>query len=327
MGRFFSKVVLVVCLFVFGGISAYAMTGNPVFVLNFTTSLWRDGGGGHGGSEKKLDLLVGSQCHYYNYDPQSPGAIANGDLAGYVDVGCADKGLPFGTWKESDLNCRNKFFNFSDIKPGDRGEDTISLKVSNDDGCGQMIFKSIKDSGNVCNEPEVQANDPDCRNKTPGSREMKGELGAAMKFSLWLDQGRTPGFQGKNDQGEGDNVFNENDVLLSDWKSINKFSNVNEIRKHLRQARNAFFDVCKKADADGDGKKTKNNVCAGLSSDGRMIKDVVYYYGLAWRLPPETGNEVQTDGLGFDLSFSVKSNASCSACSGDSRECERRCGD
>lgn len=339
-------IIASVSLLAIGSISVYAYGGNPFPNFFGNNDNDRDDNGnnernngnnrqednkndknGNGDNRSGLNLKIDSQCHYYNYDPENSRAISGTSLDGYVDVGCLANGKQFGTWKETDLNCQNKFFNFKDIKPGDQGEDTISLHVSGDDGCGQIALKNLSSNGNACNEPETHSNDPDCRNKAPGTKENNGELDDTLQFSLWLDQGRTPGFQGKSDVGEGDNLFNEKDLMISDWQSINQFSKIEEIRKHLRLARNAFFDVCKKADPDGDGKKTKNGVCNGLPSDGRLLKDVVYYYGLAWRLPAATGNEVQTDGLGFDLSFTVKSNGSCTSCSGDSHECDRKCKD
>lgn len=281
--------------------------------------------GAHNDS-KKIDLKIDSQCHYYNYDPSNANAISEGELSGLVDVGCFFNGKSFGTWSETDLG-REKFFNFSDLKPGDRGEDTISLHATGGDGCGQIIFRNIKESGNECNEPETQSADPDCKNKAPGKKEMKGELREALEFSMWLDQGQTPGFQGTGDSGEGDNIFNEKDVLLFSWKNINKCPSVQQIRKHLRQARKLSFSECQVADPDGDGKNTKNGVCQGLPRDGRMIESTVYYYGLGWRLPKETDNEVQTDSLTFDLAFSVKSNQACSPCANQCYECDSRCED
>lgn len=261
----------------------------------------------------KIDLKVDSQCHYYQ-DGR--------------DVGCFDaNGNPFGNWTETDLNSAHKFFNFADLKPGDRGEDTISLHVLNDDGCGNIVIKNVKSSGNLCNEPETESGDCDCRHRRPGSREPHGELMRKLKFNLWLDQGQKPGFQGKeNDVGEGDNIFNEKDFIIWKNKSLSHCPDDLSIRKHLRKVRFLNKDVCNQADPDGDG-KTNYGVCHGLARDGRMVESTTYYYGFAWELPERTGNVVQTDSLKFDISFQVKSNSACSSCFNSCNTCEWNCGD
>src|SRR3972149_427721 len=37
------------------------------------------------------------------------------------------------TWESKDLTSSDFFFNFNDLKPGDEGEDTISVHVDNND--------------------------------------------------------------------------------------------------------------------------------------------------------------------------------------------------
>ena len=71
---------------------------------------------------RKLDLKVSSVCQFN-------GALCQG----------------FGNWEEADLNCRHKFFNFPDLKPGDYGEVTIDLTVTGGDACGEMTIKDILD--------------------------------------------------------------------------------------------------------------------------------------------------------------------------------------
>ena len=43
--------------------------------------------------------------------------------------------------------------------------------------------------------------------------------------------------------------------------------------------------------------------CQGIAEDGRMVGSTTYYFGLAWSVPAEVGNEAQTDSLNADLSF------------------------
>ena len=332
MKVFFSKGIIVLAVAAcVGSFSGYALTGKPMpKFFGGNNNQHENNNDNKDDKDKnkkdKIDLKIDSQCHYYNYDPSNENSIKEGELAGYFDVGCFFDGQPFGTWEATDLG-RQKFFNFADVKPGDRGEDTISLHTTGGDGCGEIIFKNIKDIGNDCTEPETQTKDPDCKKKEPGKIEKHGELREAMEFSLWLDQGRTPGFQGQNDPGEGDNIYNEKDLLIMDWKNIHKYPSVEQIRKHIRLARKAAFAQCQAADPDGDGKNTQSGVCAGLPRDGRMLSGTVYYYGFGWRLPAEIGNEVQTDSLVFDMAFSVKSNQACTPCANQCYECDSKCSD
>ena len=52
------------------------------------------------------------------------------------------------SWQLTDLTIE-KFFNFSDVKPGDDGEDTISLHVNNNDSwvCADVTLTSNDDNG------------------------------------------------------------------------------------------------------------------------------------------------------------------------------------
>lgn len=271
---------------------------------------------------KKIDLKVDSQCHYYNYDPQNPASFREGELTGYFDAGCFFNGQPFGIWSETDLG-REKFFNFSDLKPGDRGEDTVSLHVYGADACGEILIGKIKNDGNDCTEPETAAKDNDCKGKKPGAREKNGELGKNLLYSIWLDQGNIVGFQGIGaDPMEGDNIFNGKDYKIVDWKNFEMCPKKISIPKHLREVRKIYKNICDPADKDGDGKNTKDGICNGIAKDGRMAESTTYYYGFGWKLPADAGNEVQTDSLVFNLGFLVKPNGQCQKCNA-CNECEK----
>jgi hypothetical protein len=249
----------------------------------------------------KLDLEVSSVCHF------------NGALC-----------QSFGNWEATDLTKKHKFFNFPDLKPGDQGEDTIDLTVRGGDACGEMKLEDILDQGNTCLEPETGTrNDWDCWKKKPGIKEDNGEMRESLEFQIWLDQGDTPGFQGKSaDLHEGDNIFNGKDALMMDWTNLEKCPKTFELRKFLRTNRQKFWNDCERSDGDGDGLKCRNNVCHGVARDGRLIEGVTYYVGFAWRLPETVGNEAQTDSLKFDLKFTAKGNESCQPCKDHYDRCE-----
>lgn len=77
------------------------------------------------------------------------------------------------------------FFDFLDLKPGDWGEDTISLHVADNDSwlCVDVTLTSDNDNG--CNEPEEGDGDTSCGD--PGLSE--GELADAVNFIWWADDG------------------------------------------------------------------------------------------------------------------------------------------
>ena len=94
----------------------------------------------------------------------------------------------------------SKFFNLDDMKPGDKGEVTLSLKVYDNPACGFVDIDLTSDLDNFCNEPEAADEGQGC----PLSG---GELNDAVNWMIWLDQGVTPGFQGPQDLSECDNDY------------------------------------------------------------------------------------------------------------------------
>ena len=96
------------------------------------------------------------------------------------------------SWQLTDLTIE-KFFNFSDVKPGDDGEDTISLHVNNNDSwvCADVTLTSNDDNG--ITEPEGEDGDV---TDGPGN----GELANHIQFMWWAD--------------DGDNVFENNETTL-----------------------------------------------------------------------------------------------------------------
>ena len=251
-----------------------------------------------------IDLKVDSECHRYVYDLGN----AEANQEGYVDVGCGE-GAEFGNWEETDLGEIHKFFNFLDLKPGDRGEDTISLHVYTNDAWGRLVIDGLTDLDVDCTEPESESSDPECNPivgvPTPGD----GELQEALTFWVWLDQGSVPGFQnigpdGKPrditpDPGEGDNIWQrETEPVLISPGPINDPSETWNLWEGLAPV--YVFAEC--TDPDGN---TNYGFCQGIAEDGRMVGSTTYYFGVAWDLPFATGNEVQGDTFGGDMSLQV----------------------
>ena len=76
----------------------------------------------------------------------------------------------------------NKFFNFSDLKPGDNGENTISLHVDSNNAYACAIISNLHDNDLGLTGPEQAAGD-----HTNGPNH--GELASQVKFFAWRDDG------------------------------------------------------------------------------------------------------------------------------------------
>lgn len=91
---------------------------------------------------------------------------------------------PNTSWILKDLKEGDFFFNFSDLKPGDWGEDTISLHVNNNDSYLCADVKRTSNDDNSITEPEKEAGDNDT---APGLG--LGDLAQAVNFVWWADDG------------------------------------------------------------------------------------------------------------------------------------------
>lgn len=87
------------------------------------------------------------------------------------------------TWTLTDLTIE-KFFDFVDLKPGDIGEDTISIHVGSNDAWMCAAAQITDDSDQSCTDPE-NADDPGCATPGPGL----GELDNQVNFAFWVDDG------------------------------------------------------------------------------------------------------------------------------------------
>ena len=124
-----------------------------------------------------------------------------------------------------------------------------------------------------------------------------------MVARIWLDQGCTPGFQGKGQDpqgGEGDNKYQEGcepvitTQLTEDWTY--------ELKDIISQAYNL-------------GNCT-TTTCPGLNADGHLTGSITYYIGVAWCFGSwddqgncdgaQVDNTPQTDSLSGDIIFEVE---------------------
>lgn len=233
-----------------------------------------------------VDLKVDSECHYYHLTGLTYESHDNLTVPrpAYTDVGCNG----FGTWASTDLT-QEKFFNFNDVKPGDLGENTLSLTVVDNNAWACMYVENIVDSENIRIEPEIEAGD---------TTDDSGELAQNLRFSAWLDQGQQSGFQGKyvnegtGDKGEGDNIWQKGEPVLFNNQPL---SNAGTVLK----------------------------IADSTTGTGPLLGGLTSYYGLAWCAGnivmdqagmgniiycdgEPLGNQAQTDSLSADVRIYVE---------------------
>ena len=219
-----------------------------------------------------------------------------------------------GTWLEQDLiPGTHMFFDFTDLKPGDFGEDTLSLHVYDNDAWARIRVENVIDSDNGCTEPERE------REVELGlvcTDDGDGELDDNMTRIVWLDQGKMPGFQCGDDvdpcidEYEGDNLWLEDYEPLISIDGIpiedvdgNIIGMQYELWTTLEDAYDDY-DCVATSGTNPDG-HNDYGVCHGLAEDGRFVKSTTYYIGIDWEFDLLADNEVQTDTLVADVSFDV----------------------
>lgn len=117
--------------------------------------------------------------------------------------------VPGSTWTLKDLNpTSDKFFDFADIKPGDSGEDTISLHVINNDAWVCASVANLTNLENGQTEPEALVD------TTTGTNE--GELQQKMDWVVWRDDGGP-----SHDGVAGDNIHQPGEQILASGHPVN----------------------------------------------------------------------------------------------------------
>lgn len=119
------------------------------------------------------------------------------------------------SWQLSDLT-NQVFFAFRDLKPGDEGEDTISLHVTNDSwACMDLLVNNSADNG--CGGSEVD-DDPTCVNPPD-----QGELDDELNFMFWGDDGDNVLEEGEVPflTGPASDVLNKAKITLADSHTNN----------------------------------------------------------------------------------------------------------
>ena len=221
-----------------------------------------------------------------------------GEIDLKIDSHCSYNGQSSsqcGEWELKDLiPTSDKFFNFSDIKPGDFGENTISLHIDDNDAWACLTIDNLKNDENDCNDPEEKANDETC-----GTAADQGELAQNLFFSAWADN--------------GDKVWESGEPLLFS----NKFGPASDI---LNGKTYALADSTTGGNPIMGG-QTKN---IGLKwCFGTMVVDETSHTISCDKLGEH--NDTQTDSISADVKFYVEQsrhneNFKCSEINGGNEE-------
>lgn len=129
------------------------------------------------------------------------------------------------TWTLKDLTIE-KFFNFSDVKPGDYGEDTISVHVNTNNAwvCAAARVTSDLDNGFSEPEDEVFGTNNDLDDGT-----LDGDLDSGINFAFWKDDGDNVLELGEETSifaaGPISNLNPQGKIALADAQGTNPFGN------------------------------------------------------------------------------------------------------
>lgn len=131
-----------------------------------------------------IDLLIDNESYAIDHN-----------IPGYENPTGAFVASAHTSWELANLTIQ-RFFDFIDLKPGDYGEDTISVHVQND-AWVCAAAQITEDADNDITEPEEEDGDD-------GSDE-NGELDEQVNFAFWVDDG-------DNVYEDGENIFLEGPV-------------------------------------------------------------------------------------------------------------------
>jgi predicted ribosomally synthesized peptide with SipW-like signal peptide len=216
-----------------------------------------------------IDLKIDSTCHYDGMICKKNDAGAyvwveevSGQSSTYPEL----IGQPCTcSWDVAEWVDGTAIFNFDDIKPGDKGEDTISIHVDSNPAWICAEFGNIVQKDNGCNEPELKAEtaaygagNETCNDVTPN----EGELWENLKFDFWMDNGA----------GDGHTC---NNIKDADEKYIATSTPATNLQYAIADSRNG----------------------------GQPITDTCV--GVEWSIPSGVNNIAQTDSVTGDFKFSA----------------------
>jgi hypothetical protein len=213
------------------------------------------------------------------------------DNESYVDQGeglVLNAGTTWGNPNGVEGVAVGKFFDFTDLKPGDNGEDTISIHLSSNPAWMCVDLDITANADVDCTEPENEAEAQACLADAGVSLE-NGDLAKDLNFAFWWD--------------DGDNVYEDDEVILTQGPATAVLGGVtwvladsvtgdklpmdptSEGEPHYIGKAWCYGELTMTPVADGSGGPTGPNG-PGYTCDGSLV-----------------GNEGQTDLLTGDITF------------------------
>lgn len=145
-------------------------------------------------------LAVGATGAFFSDTETSAG---NTFTAGAIDLKIDNESYYNGavststSWDLTDLDEGHLFLNFTDLKPDDEGEDTISLHVDTNPAWACMDMTLTSDDDRSSTEPELEVDDAE-----DAGDAFDGELAGAVQMVWWAD--------------DGDNVLEDDENILTE---------------------------------------------------------------------------------------------------------------
>ena len=136
--------------------------------------------------------VLGTRAFFSDTEKSTGNTLTSGSVDLQIDYDGSYNGESIPGWSFTDLT-NEKFFDFSDLKPGDYGEGTISLHVIGNDAHGCLTIDNMHDNDNGLTDPEMEAGDSD-------DGVDNGELANEIHFFAWAD--------------DGDNIWESGEAML-----------------------------------------------------------------------------------------------------------------
>ncbi len=202
---------IIISLAIIAAIGTIVVTGTTAFFSDTETST------GNTFTAGSIDLKIDSQAHYngmvcvrddtgaYTWQAENNGLqvlpIGQYPVAGTPCTGSWELKDLVADTKTNGVVASSKFFDYYDLKPGDSGENTISLHVLNNDAWLCAEVSNLTNNDNGLTEPESALDQTDGLGN--------GELQSALIMNVWRD--------------DGDNIFEPNDgeVMLLTGHPVN----------------------------------------------------------------------------------------------------------
>ena len=242
-------------------------------------------------------LAAGATGAFFSDTETSTGnTFAAGDIDLQIDnesyITSTSTGLlvasPANSWAMSNLT-NQLFFSFVDVKPGDIGEDTISVHVGSNNAWACMAARITATPENTLVDPETDAGDvgPALGNN--------GELQNFLNFTFWKDDGdnvyETGEAQITQLTGPAGGIFNGTWLPLADTSTGTSSALVGNSTNYIGKAWCFGTLTLAPVAQDGIGKTAS-------STNGPLVRGTGVSCNGAGN-----NNVAQTDGISVDVSF------------------------